>query len=125
MFTETSETEFSTISLFKNFDKHKRDNGKEYYVETITLNDLLANYNSPLNIDFLSIDTEGSEFDILENFNFAKYTISVIVCEHNFTSNRLKIHSLLTGKGYVRFLESISGFDDWYILGSLHKRIQK
>jgi hypothetical protein len=37
-------------------------------------------------IEYLSIDTEGSELEILEAFDFKCFSISVITCEHNFLS---------------------------------------
>jgi FkbM family methyltransferase len=43
---------------------------KRYSVESITLLDLLEEFNAPTEIDFISIDTEGSELEILQNFNF-------------------------------------------------------
>ena len=64
----------------------------------------------------MSIDTEGSEFEILSAFNFEKYKFKVITCEHNFTSNGEKIFNFLTKKGYVRKYNNISKFDDWYVL---------
>ena len=84
-------------------------------VETISLVDLLKKYNAPKHIDYLSIDTEGSEFDILENFDFNTYSFSVITCEHNYTPMRDKIYDLLTSKGYERKLTEVSRWDDWYI----------
>ena len=72
-------------------------------------------YSAPKIIDYLSIDTEGSEYEILKKFNFDKYIFSVITCEHNFTENRKKIFNLLTSKGYKRIFKDISRFDDWYI----------
>ena len=46
------------------------------------------------NIDYLSIDTEGSEYEILKAFDFKKYKISIITCEHNFSKDRDKIFNL-------------------------------
>ena len=63
---------------------------------------MLDKYNAPKKIDYLSIDTEGSEFDILKNFDFNKYEIKVITCEHNFTNSKEKIISFLTSIGYVQ-----------------------
>ena len=98
-------------------DSHKeaRKSGSVYEVETISLNDLLSNFDAPSKIDYLSIDTEGSEFEILKDFHFHKYQFSVITCEHNFTPMREKIYSLLTQNGYVRKYPHLSQFDDWYI----------
>lgn len=110
--------ELSTIDTFSNSDMHnsERKKGHKYEVKTISLEDLLDKYRAPSVIDYLSIDTEGSEFEILSNFNFEKYKFKVITCEHNFTSNRKKIFNLLTSKGYLRKYINISKFDDWYVL---------
>jgi len=34
-------------------------------------------------IDFLSVDTEGTEFDVLWHFNFQKHSPSIVVAEYN------------------------------------------
>ncbi|MFM8245210.1 MAG: FkbM family methyltransferase, partial [Candidatus Fonsibacter sp.] len=81
----------------------------------ISLEDVLKKFNAPLYIDYLSVDTEGSEFEILKNFNFSMFTFKIITCEHNFTKNRQKIFNLLSQKGYVRKFKNLSQFDDWYI----------
>ena len=80
------------------------------------MNDFLIKYNAPNVVDYLSIDTEGSEYAILENFNFNKYKFRVITVEHNYTKNRQKIFDLLTNNGYLRKYEELSMFDDWYVL---------
>ena len=110
--------ELSTIDEFSTSDMHKteRVSGKRYHVKTISLEDLLDKYKAPKVIDYLSIDTEGSEFDILSSFSFERYKFRVITCEHNFTSNRQKIFNLLSEKGYERKYSEISKFDDWYVL---------
>ena len=88
-------------------------------MDTITLNDLLREHGAPSVIQYLSIDTEGSEFEILRNFDFNLWHIEIITIEHNFSSNRGKIHELLTRNGFVRVLEDISCWDDWYINSNL------
>lgn len=119
IFTEvTDETELSTISNFEHSDSHgfSRGNTNKYSVKTVTLQDLLDKFDAPKIIDFLSIDTEGSEFEILEKFDFNSYSFNVICVEHNFTEIREKIYALLTANGYVRTLENVSAWDDWYLL---------
>jgi FkbM family methyltransferase len=117
-FNEVAEPELSTISEFSNLDKHKgfREDGKAYEVETISLADMLKKHHAPKHIDYLSIDTEGSEYEILKTFDFGTYTFSVITCEHNFTANRDKIRKLLRENGYLNVLTNISSFDDWFVL---------
>ena len=78
--------------------------------------DLLRKYDAPYRIDYLSIDTEGSEYEILKAFDFNAYRISIITCEHNFTDDRQKIYDLLTSQGYKRRYQDLSSVDDWYVL---------
>ena len=96
----------------------QRKEGYSYEVPTISLLDLLNKYNAPDIIDYLSIDTEGSELDILTAYDFSK-VFKVITIEHNYTKNRDKIYDLLTSKGYIRIMENLSKWDDWYIHESL------
>jgi FkbM family methyltransferase len=114
-FMESTSPELSTIQGFEYIDENQREIIRDYYVETISLEDLLDAYKAPQIIDYLSIDTEGSEFLILENFNFDKYGFKVITCEHNFTENREKILKLLTKNGYKRVWSEFTQFDDWYV----------
>ena len=97
IFNQTLEPDYSTLDIFSDSDHHvnKRKNGEKYSVDTISLVDLLDEHRAPTEIDYLSIDTEGSEYDILENFNFQKYKIKIITCEHNYTPQRDLIKSLL------------------------------
>ena len=116
-FNEVSAPELSTISSYNAEDFHgeERKTGTTYDVGTISLNDLLEKYNAPKIIDYLSVDTEGSEFEILSNVDLDKFQFTVITCEHNFTAAREKIFSMLSRKGYVRKWEKLSKFDDWYV----------
>jgi FkbM family methyltransferase len=114
-FSETGNAEFSTISDFKSVDYHDRRNSREYEVETVSLNDLLSHHGAPQEIDYLSIDTEGSEFSILQEIDFARWSFKVITVEHNFQKQRTALHSLLSSHNYIRVFEAISSFDDWYV----------
>jgi FkbM family methyltransferase len=117
VFNETNIPELSTINSFSGRDYHKnlRSKGKQYEVQTISLIDLLEKNKAPKNIDYLSIDTEGSEYAILNAFDFERYNFTIISVEHNYTSQRELIFALLVNKGYKRFNENISQFDDWYV----------
>lgn len=116
-FYEIDAADLSTIDLARREDLHaqKRTHGLRYDVPTISLQDLLIEHKAPRLIDYLSIDTEGSEFDILRNFDFERHRFRVITCEHNFTQTRDMIHNLLSRNGYKRTLEHVSKQDDWYV----------
>jgi FkbM family methyltransferase len=117
IFNETDAPELSTIDSFSDGDVHRNTRlaGKKYEIQTISLNDLLIKHRAPKYIDYLSIDTEGSEYEILEAFNFNEFSFGIITVEHNYTPQREKIFALLTGHEYKRKYENISAFDDWYV----------
>jgi FkbM family methyltransferase len=50
---------------------------------TITMDDL----NLPLIIDYVSLDVEGSELNILNTINFNKYRINFMSIENNYNDN--------------------------------------
>ena len=116
-FNQTEPPELSTVDRFTTRDHWAdlRKRGNVYDVPTVSLMDLLSRNGAPRTVDYLSIDTEGSEFEILSTFDFDTYRFSVITCEHNFTPSRSRIHALLTSHGYVRKFEQLSRMDDWYV----------
>ena len=111
--------ELSVISSYANSDCHlqaRAGKKKSYNVETTSLNDLLAYHRAPKRINYLSIDTEGSEYDIIKNFDFSKYQIDIITIEHNFKQGtRNQILKLLNEAGFERIFCDVSKFDDWYV----------
>ena len=77
-----------------NYQKAKVTSVKK--IKTTTLNNVLDEsiYKSS-NIDFLSIDVEGSELSVLKNFNFHKFKPKVIVVEYlDLSLNKLEIKNL-------------------------------
>ena len=112
-FTEAPRGENSGISSFVKPSRKLR--GTSYSVDTVSLNDLLETYQAPSLIDYISIDTEGSEFDILNSLDFDKWTFRTLTVEHNFAAQRDNIYQLLTSNGYARVNTEVSSFDDWYV----------
>lgn len=118
-FNETELLELSTIDKYSSNDAraNERASGRRYEVETVSLNDLLGQHNAPAEIDYLSVDTEGSELSILQNLDFARYRPNIITVEHNFVaSTRSAINALLARQGYIQKYSQFSIFDDWYVL---------
>ncbi len=120
-FQESSTRELSSIGRFTGADGHarKRSRGSGYTVATVALNDLLAEHGAPGELDYLSLDTEGSELQILQALDFARWRPRVITVEHNFMPVRTGLHALLAGHGYRRVLPACSQFDDWYVAAGI------
>jgi FkbM family methyltransferase len=79
---------------------------------TTTLASVLDQFNAPEIIDYLSLDVEGQEYNILRTFPFDKYKFRCITVEHNAphvgNTLQLKIRDILTRNGYT----FVKGNDD-------------
>jgi FkbM family methyltransferase len=106
--------EYSTIEGFQESSHHDRSQYETIHVETISLNDLLVEQCAPAHIDYISMDTEGSEFDILSTFDFDRFRVDLFSIEHNRTSNEIKIDTHMAERGYERAYPDNSHFDGWY-----------
>jgi len=53
------------------------------HVDTINPNELLRRFNAPEYIDFLSLDVEGAEFDVIKEIDLNYYHIALMSIEHN------------------------------------------
>lgn len=101
---------------------------KRYMVETISLNDLLAEHSAPTNFDLLSVDTEGSEFQIFENFNLDKYHPKIILIEFDGSRHfEKKFKNIFAGYGYKSIGSQLKDPRNlWFVsnkLLNLNKRI--
>jgi FkbM family methyltransferase len=97
----------------KKFIFNQKTKNKLVQVKTISLLDLLNKYNCPKFIEYMSIDTEGSELEIIKNFDFNKYTFGLIDIEHNYIEpRRTQIRNLLLSNGYIYIGEN--KWDDMY-----------
>ena len=74
--------------------------GEHIDLETVTLLDVLKKHKAPKVIEFLDIDIEGSEFEIIKNFPFDEYEFKVICIEVR-PHTRTDITKHLTTNGYV------------------------
>ena len=102
--------------ISQNIDCHVQAvnaNKSQIIVTTISLNDLLEKSNAPSFMEYLSLDTEGSELEILKSLDFQKYMFGLIDVEHNYVEpRRSQIKELLISNGYEYIREN--AFDDCY-----------
>ena len=76
--------------------------GRKYEVSTISLNDLLIKHQAPRYIDYLSIDNEGPEYEMLKALDYGKFSFGVITVEHNYTNQKESFFTLFTRHGYKK-----------------------
>jgi FkbM family methyltransferase len=114
--TNALDPELSSIATFSDGDHFAsvRAEGVEIGVETVSLNQLLTEHHAPERIDYLSIDTEGNEYDVLSHFDFSRHAIDLISVEQN-RKTEPKIEALLIEHGYQRVLKEFSQWDGWYV----------
>ena len=79
-------------------------------VEVKKLDTILSRINIE-KIDFLSIDTEGTELEVLQGFDLEKWKPKLLVVENNF--NETKIKDYLARFGYI--LSERIGVNDFYL----------
>lgn len=96
--SRVSPVEFAAVWTVSNeplfFQQHEESllsglgtTGRE--VQSVSLNDLLAKYHAPKKIDYISLDVEGAECDILDGFDDTAYDITAWTVEHNGDGERI------------------------------------
>jgi FkbM family methyltransferase len=97
---------------------------------TTTLSNILESCHAPTVIDYLSLDVEGQEYNILSTFPFDKYKFRCITVEHNEphigNEQQMLIRTLLEKNGYkyVKGNDDVlhwghGPIDDFYVYPSL------
>jgi FkbM family methyltransferase len=70
------------------------------YVNCRRLDWCIENYFNYETIDFISIDTEGNELDVLKSFDINQYNTKLLVIENNF--NESEIENYLNDLGWIK-----------------------
>jgi FkbM family methyltransferase len=76
-----------------------------------TLDDILAEAKAPAPIDFVSIDVEGHEVEVLSGFDLARWRPRLLLIEDHIAG--LATHRFLTRAGY-RLIRR-TGLNGWYV----------
>ena len=97
------------------------DRGFEYQDNQSNINDIIEKVNSS-HIDYISIDIDGGEYEVVKTIDYNRFTFSIIDLEHDIYRNnqlnkRNKIKDHLLSVGYDYFYSV--GVDDIFISKSL------
>jgi len=68
-------------------------------IQVRTLTEILDEANFPRVIDFVSIDTENTELDVLKGIDFTKYAIQYFIVENNYDEPACREY--LQARGYT------------------------
>jgi FkbM family methyltransferase len=69
------------------------------------LNSVLREYDCPIDIDFISIDCEGLDMEVLQSMDWNRYHVRLVCVEHSMPKSDL--HSYMNSIGYTFFDETI------------------
>lgn len=124
--------ELSTLCDFTRSDEHsvpantkeRLKNGRKIVVDTISLNDIIRDSFEGICPDYISVDTEGSELEILSNLDFRIYRPKLLTVEHNFTGSEEKLDFLFDEQGYTRVFKDATAFDAWYVENTTLELVQ-
>jgi FkbM family methyltransferase len=84
-------------------DYKNRLEGEYVELETATLLDILKRHNAPKVIEFLDIDIEGAEFEVIKNFPFDQYEFKIICIEvRPCTRELITEHLIANGYRYAQ-----------------------
>lgn len=88
---------------------------KTHKVPAFTLVEIIDKYFPAKSLDFLSIDVEGEDLEILASVDFSKYEINAICVEHNNRIGSQEILKYMEKSGYELVWSEYSGNDFWFI----------
>lgn len=74
-------------------------------VEVTTLEQILDSLKIPA-FDFLKVDAEGEDLNVLDGLNLARFRPSLILIEHNGRSDRHRILGLARSHGYSLWIDN-------------------
>lgn len=73
---------------------------RTYAVDVLSVNDMLAAHTSGKQIDLLSIDVEGLDYEILSALDFDRFLPAILCVEFNSPEEFSQLEAFLTTKGY-------------------------
>jgi FkbM family methyltransferase len=85
---------------------------RQVQVSRRTLDDILTEAGAGRRFEFLSVDVEGHELEVLQGLDLSKWRPRVVIAEDNSLFRDAAVRELLRTHGYVPFRRT--GVNDWY-----------
>ena len=96
-------------AIYNKLNKYDKLDIEELYVNVQKFKTILDNYKEINHIDFMSIDVEGGEYNIVKTIDFAKYTFSCVTIE----SHSNEVRDVFIRNGYKLLCSTTS--DDIFV----------
>jgi FkbM family methyltransferase len=114
--------QFSSIVASKSSDKlaNKISGRRLIKVNSVNLNEYIGKIIPEKKIDFMSIDVEGPEIDIIGGFDFDHIDVQCLTVEVNDRhTDAARISQLMKAKGYMEpFSRTVTRGDLWFLKSS-------
>ena len=88
-------------------------------VPVMTLDQVLEDAGAPARLDFVSIDVEGHDIEVLDGFDLARWRPRLLLIED--VVQDLRLHRTLTRRGYRWFRRT--GINSWYVPTDAPERV--
>jgi FkbM family methyltransferase len=88
-------------------------------VPVMTLDQVLEDAGAPPALDFVSIDVEGHDIEVLDGFDLSRWRPRLLLIED--VVQNLRLHRYLTGRGYRWFRRT--GINSWYVPADAPERV--
>lgn len=104
------------------FSAQYAQQGRATRKRAVPLQQLWEKHRLPARVDYLSLDTEGTELTILQALPWNRLSIGALTIEHNHHPElRDGLRELLRGHGYVLCREVL--VDDWWLHPDVYAQI--
>ena len=98
--------------LDENRDARRKAGTRNFNIDTINPNELMQRYGAPTQIEYMSLDVEGCELEVLQSIDFTHYQIALMTVEHSENPARQEANrAILLPLGY-KVLRRY--YDDWF-----------
>lgn len=116
----SSLVESAMNDIYGEMRRRKFEQGETEEIITKNFADLISIYAIPPIVGYLSIDVEGLDFEILQQFPFDSISVATVTIEHNLDLIlRESINEFMITKGYKRVARRWSSIDSWFVRSDL------
>ena len=117
--------ELSWVGKNKPNDNLFRSSTKKFAINSRTLDSILEENLKENTLDYLSIDVEGYENEVLLGFSLNRWQPKFINIEHNRDELQIDNFKNFFKENYTLVLESISDCDFWFVRNDIYKKNQQ